>query len=326
LSQRRIVFVRTDRLGETLLNLPAIHALRQAYPDAHLTLLIHPSLQELLAGHPDVSAVVAEPMVSGSWWRRVWHLGWLWRSWHPDLIMLSNPKKEYHAGAWLAGIPQRVGWNRKWGWLLTHRLQDQKRLGERHEVEYNFDLLEALGISAIPEPIPWLPIDQQAEDVISQLLGQVGVAVNSQLVAVHPWTSNPRKQWPVERFRSLIRQVAQRAGVTPVVIGGQEEQARVAELGNIGEGTEQVLNLVGRCSLRELAALLRRVRALVSNDSGPMHLAAAVGTPVIALFGTAEPGSHPRRWGPWGSGHTVIHKPLHEITVDEALQALRRYL
>ena len=72
LSRRQIVFVRTDRLGETLLNLPAIRVLRRAYPNAHLRLMLHPTLQELLVGHPDVDEVVSEPVASGPWWRQAW--------------------------------------------------------------------------------------------------------------------------------------------------------------------------------------------------------------------------------------------------------------
>jgi len=109
-----------------------------------------------------------------------------------------------------------------------------------------------------------------------------------------------------------------------VVIGGTEEQARAVEV--MSKGGNQTLNVVGRLSLRALAALLQKAHVVVSNDSGPMHLAAAVGTPVVALFGTEDPGSHPKRWGPWGAGHTVIHKPLEQITVDEVLAATQRYL
>ncbi len=325
-SRRSIVFVRTDRLGETLLTLPAMHALRRAYPDTHLTLMLHPSLQELFVGHPDVDAVVPEPVNAGRWWRHAWRLGRLWRSWHPETIIIANPKKAYHVGAWLAGIPRRVGYDRKWGCLLTHRLQDRKGLGERHEVEYNYDLIRALGIPVTPAPTPWLPVGDQEERRISQLLGQWGVPVSSQLLAVHPWTSNPRKQWPVDQFRVLIQRLAQRADLTIAVIGGREEQAQTAWLVEACRGTGRVFNLAGRCSLWDLAALLKKVRVLVSNDSGPMHVAVAVGTPVVALFGTTEAGSHPTRWGPWGDTHTVIHKPLEAITVEEVVQVVERYL
>ena len=326
LSRRQIVFVRTDRLGETLLALPAIHALRQAFPDARLTLMLHPSLQELFAGHPDVDEVVPEPAGAGPWWRHAWRVSRLWRSWHPEIIILANPKKAYHLGAWLAGIPRRVGYDRKWGRLLTHRLQDRKPLGERHEVEYNLELIHTLGISVPPAPAPWLPVSPQEASSLSQRLEQLGVPVSSRLIAVHPWTSNPHKQWPVDRFRALIQRLAQEAGLAIVVIGGREEQAQAPEVLAGGRDTGRVLNLVGRCSLRELAALCQQVRVVVSNDSGPIHVAAAVGTPVVALFGTGEAGSHPRRWGPWGEGHTVIHQPLEAITVDEVVRAVARYL
>lgn len=325
-SRRSILVVRTDRLGETLLTLPAIHALRHAFPHARLTLMLHPALQELFAGHPDVDEVVPEPAGAGPWWRHAWRVSRLWRSWHPEIIILANPKKAYHLGAWLAGIPRRVGYDRKWGWLLTHRLQDRKPLGERHEVEYNLELIRTLGIAACPAPPPWLPVSPQEASHLLQRLEQLGVPVSNRLIAVHPWTSNPRKQWPVDRFRALVQRLAQEAGLAVVVIGGRGEQAQAAEVLAGGRETPRVLNLVGRCSLRELAALLQRARVVVSNDSGPIHVAAAVGTPVVALFGTGEAGSHPRRWGPWGEGHTVIHKPLEAITVDEVVVAVARYL
>ncbi|MBI4353874.1 MAG: glycosyltransferase family 9 protein [Candidatus Omnitrophica bacterium] len=325
-SRRQIVFVRTDRLGETLLNLPAIRALRQAYPDAHLTLILHPSLQELFVGHPDVDEVIPAPVSSGSWWRDAWRLSRLWRRWHPDVIVISNPKKAYHLGAWLAGIPCRVGWNRKGGWWLTHRLEDRKRLGERHEVEYNLDLVQTLGIPEAPPATPWLPVGDQEEQRISQLLGQWGVPASSQLLAVHPWTSNPRKQWPVDQFRALIQRLTQ-TGAIIVVIGGSEEQGQAAALMEGRPGTGRVVNGVGQCSLRELAALLKRMRVLISNDSGPMHLAAAVKTKTVALFGASDPAAGPRRWGPYGEDHVVIWKPsMDAITVEEVFAAVQHQL
>ena len=322
-APRRILVIRTDRLGETLLTLPAIHALRRARPTDRLLMMVSPALVELLAGHPDLDEVRSEPLLRGAWWQRAWRLSHLWRAWQIDTIVISNPKKDYHLAAWLAGIPTRVGYDRKWGWALTHRLSDDKALGEHHEVEYNQMLLTVFGISSPLSPSLQLPVGSQEEQRVVQLLGQLGVNETERVVAVHPWTSNPRKQWPVARMQTLISRVSELPGVRPIVVGGQEEQSRVSEV--LEEGTT-ALNLVGRLSLKELAACLRRARVLVTNDSGPMHVAAAVGTPVVALFGTEEAGSHPRRWGPWGLGHTVIQKPLDEITVEEVTSAVRRYL
>ena len=318
----RILFVRTDRLGETVLTLPALHALRAAMPQAHLTLMVGSSLQELLAQYPAADDVVAEPPFGDRWWRRAGSLSRLWRSWHIETALVFNPKKEYHAAAWLAGIPQRVGYDRKWGRLLTHRVPDRKAIGERHEVEHNLDLVRLLGLPAARPQWQWPSFAREWEEA-RQLLAAQGVSPSGALVAIHPWTSHPAKQWPFARYREVIQVLRERRSMGVVVIGGAEERARVQAV--LPEGG-RVADVVGRLSLRQLAALLRQARVLVSNDSGPVHLAAALGTPTVVLFGTADSATGPVRWGPWGAGHTVLCKPrMEQIAVEEVLRAVQRY-
>jgi ADP-heptose:LPS heptosyltransferase len=319
------VFVRTDRLGETLLNLPAVHALRRAMPQAYLIVMVQEGLRELLSDDPSLDEVVAEPPLPRSWWRRAAQLAWLWRSWRVETILVSNPKKEYHLGAWLAGIPTRVGYHRKWGWCLTHRLPDRKAAGWRHEVEANLELVRALDLPVPEAPVLQLRLSPAEDGGIAELLQRHAVSDADRLVAIHPWTSTPRKQWPWPRFHELIRRLRRQPGITLVVIGGREEQPQAQQLLQAPE--PGVLNLVGQLSLRQLAALLRRAKVLVSNDSGPVHLAAAVGTPAVVLFGTADPAAGPPRWRPWGDGHTVIWKSsLEAVGVEEVAEAVQRYL
>lgn len=323
-SPPRLLFVRTDRLGETVLNLPVIHELRKALPAWRLLFLVQERLCPLFAGHPDVDEVLAESVPAGSWWRRAWGMSRQWRAWGISTVVISNPKKEYHLAAWLAGIPTRTGYDRKWGFLLTHRIADRRVLGERHEVEYNMQLLAVLGLTVPSSVVLQLPVTKTGEEECAQLLEQLGVKQMDRLIVVHPWTSNPRKQWPLPRVRELLQRLWRIGAARVAVVGGPEEALPAQTL---LRGLEsEVVNVAGRLSLPALAAILRRARVMITNDSGPMHLASAVGAPMVALFGTAEPGSHPRRWGPWGRGHTVIHKPLGAITVDEVLQAIQRYL
>ena len=135
---RRIVWLRTDRLGETLLNLPAVAALKAALPGTALTFVVHPDLRDLLTAARGVDRVLPYREGEGRWWvARAFRLAKTLRSHRFDLAIVSNPKKELHLAVWLAGIPRRAGYARKWGrWLLTHRVDDRKALGERHEVEY----------------------------------------------------------------------------------------------------------------------------------------------------------------------------------------------
>lgn len=321
----RLLFIRTDRLGETLLNLPAIAALNAALPNAELTVVVNPALQDLIAAAPGVARVLPYAEAEGQWWlARAIRLANVLRSHHFDLAIVSNPKKELHLAVWLAGIPIRVGYARKWGrWLLTHRLDDRKALGERHEVEYNLDLIRALGL---PTTIPsWqLPRFDREQAGVLQLLQQQGIKPSEPFIAVHPWTSNPLKQWPVGRFQTLIRQCVERSGVQVVVVGGPEEAGRSKE---ILLAAVHVGDLTGKLSLRQLAALLQTARLLVSNDSGPVHVAAAVGAKTVVLFGTPDSATGPGRWGPYGEGHRVIWKPtMEEIGVEDVFDLVQQAL
>ena len=319
----RLLFIRTDRLGETLLNLPTVVALKAALPAASITLLADPSLHPLLQDAYGVDRLLGDEPRSPVWWVRAFRLSRTLRPLHFDAAIVSNPKKEFHLAVWLAGIPVRIGYDRKWGFLLSHRLRDRKALGERHEVEYNLELVRVLGL---PTTVPqWrLPRFEQEQAEALHLIARQGIDASQPFIAVHPWTSHPSKQWPPDRFRTLIRMVAERRGVGVVVIGGMEAQAAAAALLSPGL---PIANLVGRLTLRQLAGLLQRARVLVSNDSGPVHLAAAVNARTLVLFGSTSDATGPRRWGPWGQGHVVICKPSMEaITVDEVFAALHHML
>ena len=320
---RRLVWIRTDRLGETLLNIPAIVALKACLPRLSLTMLVHETLAPLMRTVPGVEEVVADaPEAEQRLWSRASGLARRLRQRRFDAAVVSNAKKELHAAIWLAGIAMRIGYDRKWSCLLTKRIQDRRALGQRHEVECNLDLVRALGCS---NPIPEWPafrLDVEREE-IAGLLAHRGIGPGEPIVAAHPWTSNSAKQWPVTRFRRLFQVAADRAAV--VLVGGAEEAGRAPEV--MPHGTNRVVNLVGQLSLTHTAALLARSRVLVSNDSGPVHLAAAVQTPTIVLFGSTHPSTGPARWGPWGQGHTVIDRAsMDAITVEDVLAALAPFL
>ena len=320
----RVLFIRTDRLGETLLNLPAIVTLKRAFPHASLTFLVQPELASLFQDVSDVNHVITcAPDAQQSWWGQARALAQVLKPLQFDVAVISNSKKELHLAVWLAGIRWRVGYARKLGrWLLTHRLQDRKALGERHEVEYNLDLVRALGLpSSIPQwGYPRL-VHEQVE--VQRLLEQQGIRPSDPFIAVHPWASNPLKRWPLERYAALIRYARERLAVQVVMIGGPEEATESQSLPR----AVPVANLTGRLTLRQLAALLQCARLLVSNDSGPVHLAACVSTRTLVLFGTPNPANGPHRWGPWGNGHCVIWRPsMDEITIDEVREALTQML
>ncbi|MBI4342353.1 MAG: glycosyltransferase family 9 protein [Candidatus Omnitrophica bacterium] len=322
-AARSILFIRTDRVGETVLNLPAVAALDAAWPDASITMLVHPALEPLVSRAVGVDRVLEAPADPAPWWTQAGQLHRLVRPHRFDVAIVSNPTKAAHVAVWCAGIPQRVGYARKWGrWLLTHRLEDRKALGDRHEVEYNLDLVRALGVPPAISPNLFPPLARELDDVRRVLAGQ-GLGPSQPFIAVHPWTSNAAKQWPLERFSALIERIAGPLGM-PVVVIGQPEGGSPTHQTFWGGG-RSVIDLIGRLSLPQLAALLQGARLLVSNDSGPVHVAAAVGTRTVVLFGASHPGAGSRRWGPWGAGHIVLDAPSMEaISVEDAFAAVQR--
>jgi ADP-heptose:LPS heptosyltransferase len=185
-------------------------------------------------------------------------------------------------------------------------------------VEYNLELTAAAGAYTSDKTL-----SLGVQDVLADnLMREFGLSAGDILVALHPWTSDPVKQWPLESFLALAKRLAEFGGLKVVIVGGQEEEGRSRKLfGSQGKG---LVDLTGKTTLKELAALLKKCRLLISGDSGPVHLASCVGTPVIALFRNDLPGKTAKRWGPWGSGNSVIEaEGLDRITVDEVFNRLR---
>ncbi|MCX5699380.1 MAG: glycosyltransferase family 9 protein [Candidatus Omnitrophica bacterium] len=302
---KNILVIRNDRFGEFLLNIPAMRALKERYPQARLSLAVNFVVFELAGAVECVDEVLVWDEVKGNL-----------RKYKFDLCVVLNPTKEAHQSIFLAGIPVRVGYDRKWGILLTHKLEDTKYLGNRHEVDCNLELVGLLG--AKNKEIVSSGLRLPRNDEYEFLVGAI---------AIHPFTSDLVKQWPVERFKELAQRITQEMKAKVVFVGrdetwGQSPSGTVPDLAAFG-----VIDLINKTSLAELAVLLKRCSLLVSGDSGPMHLAAAVGTPVAALFRNDLPGKTARRWGPWGKGHTVIEKAsLADISVEEVLEVAKKII
>ncbi len=289
---KSILGIRNDRFGEFLLNIPAFRALKEVYLESRLTLAVNPAVKELAECVEYADEVVV--------WGDAFRKGLRKRKF--DLCVIFNPTKEAHWMSFWAGIPKRVGYNRKWGILLTHKMPDKKSLGLKHEVEYNLDLVGLVGAKTKDRSIS---------------LARLPVYLNPEYagaVAIHPFTSDSVKRWPFERFIELANKITLEMKAKVVLVGKTEDRGQSPK-GTVPEG---IIDLINKTSLVELAQILKQCKLLVSCDSGPMHLAAAVGTRVLALFRNDLPGKTAKRWGPWGDRNIVIERSnLLDITVEE---------
>lgn len=317
---KKILAVRNDRFGEFLLNIPAFRALKQRYPGARLILAVDPYVRELACNIDFVDEVICWENRRHSFLELLKFAARL-RKEHIEVCAIFNPSREANILAYLAGIPIRIGYARKAAFLLTHKIKDLKFLGNKHEIEYNIDLVNAIGAYPKDKTLSLLV----KNDIINKLSAEYHLEKSGFFVAIHPWTSDPIKQWPVERFLGLCRLLVDSLGVKVIIVGGGREAQEGGKL--FDSQQNNLVNLVGKTSLMELAAVLKQCDLLVSGDSGPVHLASCVGTPVVAIFRNDMPGKGPLRWGPAEKRSIVVEKGnLADITIEEVFTQVKRAL
>jgi len=295
---QRLLIVKPSSLGDIVHALPVLSALRRRFPSARLSWLVKREWADVLEGHPDLDEVLAVDLSATGWPAAVRAV----RAGRFDLVVDLQGLLRSAVLGWVSGSPARVGLaNGREGspWFYTHRVPVPD--ASMHAVDRY--LLVARFLGADPEqPGPsafLLPRDAAAEVRVEALLAAAGIQDGTVLAALNPSARWTTKRWPAESF-AAVGDWLQRQGARVVMVGGREE--RPAGEAVIRSMRTVPLDLGGRTSIKELIALLRRLRMFITNDSGPMHLAAALGTPVVALFGPTDPA----RTGPYGAGHTVL--------------------
>ena len=295
----RILVIRTDRigrishsarycgLGEALLNIPAIRALKQNF-NSSIVALVNPVVKELLAGSPEIDQILTfdEDKWNKSIFTRLRLLRQI-RKGKYDLAVIFNPTKRFHILTYLAGIPRRLGYARKWGSLLTHKIEDKKFRGQKHEVECNLDLVRSIGADT-NEKSTSIAVEKEDARFVEDLLLKYAIRDKDLVIAIHPHSSNPAKSWPRENFVCVADELHSRFAAKVAIIGGAQERDSVRDL--ISLTKYPPINLCGELTLKQLAAFFQRGTLLISNDSGPVHIAAACRAPTVVIFGRNIPG------------------------------------
>jgi ADP-heptose:LPS heptosyltransferase len=336
---RHILVSRTDKIGDLLCTLPVFGTLRKAFPQARLTALVSPYAQEIVRDHPWVDAV--EPIAKGE---GPFPLAERFRRLRADTFLGVYPRPSLAAAAWLAHIPLRVGTAYRWySPFFNRKVWVHRSASDRHEVEYNLDLVGLLGVT-LRLPRIELPLTDKDRGFAADLLKEKGVPYGTHYTAVHPGHRGSALNWSLERYAELAGKLLQKGHVV-VLTAGPEETGIIARVTThlkvLGVQTKPVL-LIGECNLKQLAAVYEGADCFLSGSTGTMHLAAAVGTPTVSLFGTI-PQTTPVRWGPWGNEATVLmpqglqcadcrlghcrrHDPMDGIPVEEVLRAVEKYI
>lgn len=331
---RSILVVRSDRLGDWVLTLPLLDELKAAFPGVRLGAMATAAVAPLVERYPAVDAVV----ISKRGLRGFRETTAAVRRGGFDAAVVVHPDMVDTLIVWWAGVKLRVGIGyRGYSFLYNRRVYLHRSPSTRHEIEYNLKYMEAFGLS-VPAEIPAPRVEVTAGDRARarELLAARGV-VGDGYVVVHPGSGGSSLNWSATRYRILAAELAKVIAPAVVVTGAADEAALASYVA--GEGAGRV-SVAGETDLGTLLGLLAGARLFVSGNTGPMHVAAAVGTPTLSLFSPLRSGSA-TRWGPRGKAAAVITPAgyacekcarercehfncMEAITVEEVLAQARR--
>ncbi len=333
---KNILLIKPSSLGDIVLALPALSGLRRSFPDAKISWLIRSDFMPLLENHPHLTDIIPfnrrflgkawfHPAAFGSLVSLIWRL----RRSKFDAVFDLQGLFRTASLSWLSGCKKRFGMaNAREFAHIFYTNKVRQNLECVHLVDYYLKIIQTAGAADLRVQFI-LPQQQDAADSVNRLLACYGITPGNYVVFV-PGSAHRDKCWPIERFAALADKISSQFNLPIVVIGVPSEKSFIDRLETIA--SVPMANLVGLTFLSEMLAMLRAARLVVSNDTGPGHIAAALGIPIVMIFGR----SNPARVAPYGRENCVAAvepdsrglnadstDPKHDIkaiTVDDVFQ------
>ncbi|MBL7997263.1 MAG: glycosyltransferase family 9 protein [Candidatus Kapabacteria bacterium] len=323
-SAQRIGIVRTDRLGDMILTLPLADALKQRFPAASVEMIARRYAAPCIENLRCVDAIHftdEQPVDS------------LLRAHRFDALFFPRITLAECRAAWSAGVPLRIGSAFRWysPLLLSYRIRDHRKTAAYHEAEYNVRMLSAITGEHMPPRLVAPALDPASVQSVNRILSDYGIARGERFIVIHPGSGGSAKDWQPENMGIAASTVARRHGVRVVLTGIESERDLCLRA---AEHCDGAVNLCGRLTLRQMIVLLERSALLVANSTGTLHIAAALGTPVVGLYPNS-PAISAHRWGPYSFAARVVSPPdqptatrddMTYISMDDVLRAMDELL
>ncbi len=297
----RILLVRLRRIGDVVMTTPAVRALRERFPQAHITYLVEEPCRDLVEGNPDLDEVLVYPSRLGvrAFLKRIRSLR------HEDYDLLID----FHGGPrafWItlfSGARHKVGHRLKYKHrFYTLTIPREPGTGPTHSVENHFNLVKAAGVTTETIPGLVLPPSLKGEKArIKEMLDERGL-IGKQYFVLHIGAGNRFRDWGQENLKRLLHGLNRRPDSAVVLIGGPDDIPRALALEKIHP--DRVFSLAGQLNLREVRDLIERAALYIGPDSGPMHIAASTQTPIVAFFGPTLPA----HFAPWKARARLLEK------------------
>lgn len=313
----KILIVKLSAIGDVIHTLPALNAVRKQYPDAHITWLVEEAAYGVIKGHKALDRIIVSK-------RKTWLKGLAGRSCLKNIREAGSFIKQLRGTQYdlildfqallksgiligLARGKRKIGFDKG----MEHQEHSYIFLNERikpvdmevHALTRGMMLLEAIGISSYEVEYN-IYISDQDRDAADDLLMKHGIKRPELLVTINPMAKWETKLWKNLKFSNLVDRLIKQTNTAVIFTGSRKDSEAIKDI--ISNMKTRAVNLAGRTNLKTLAALYAKAAIVVSTDTGPMHLAAAMGTPVVAIFGPTAPW----RTGPFGHGHQIVRAGL----------------
>jgi heptosyltransferase-2 len=305
-SPRRILVRSTNWIGDAVMTTPAVRSIRRNFPEAEITLLAQPWVADVFAACPHIDRILLyDKQGRHRGLRGKLRLAAELRAEHFELAILLQNAFEAALITWLACIPVRAGYTTDGrGLLLTHGVRKPPGIGKKHQVRYYQEMLAGLGLVAAEDRLE-LFIAPAAAQEAEVLLKRALQGRNAPVIGLNPGAAyGPAKRWPSLKYAALAERLTVATGGLIVIFGTKADQQAAAEI--TAAAGEHVLDLTGKTSLALALACIARCHVFITNDSGLMHVAAALSTPLAAVFGSTD---HIAT-GPFSERAAVIRHPL----------------
>lgn len=324
-SIKKILIIRLDRIGDVILSTPAIRAIRQGFPEAEIKLLVREYTKDLVIHNPNIDRLlIYEKDKIGNDY---------------DLAIVLHPGFKQNYITFISGARYRIGYI-GWGggFFLTHKLIDDRKIRIRHEVESALEVAGSIGCSTNNKNLE-ISVTEEGERFAEFFFQEHQFKADDTVVAMGPGARQEYIRWKKEGFAAVADTLIKQNKAKVIMVGGREGKGLIE---NVLSLMQQKPILAIGLRLTELISLIKRCDLFIGNSTGPMHIAAALRVPVVAIFGNIHPLDSYQAWGPWGEGHIVVSKNLNcpdchpsdcktfdcleLLTADEVLEAAKKQI
>jgi heptosyltransferase-2 len=302
----RLLIRGTNWIGDVVMTLPAVAAIRLTWPDARLFVLAKPWVADLYRLSSDVDEVILfeEPGCHAGIGGK-WRLAAKLRQYRFDCTILLQNAIEAAIIARLAGIPFRVGYNTDGrGFLLTHSVRQTSAIRGVHQIDYYLEMVRALGCFPTRRSVHLRPA-RDDNGISEKFFNEWKIQPGHPLIGLAPGAAyGPAKKWFPERFAAVVDRLIDDTGAQAILFGSDSDRESTAEVRK--NARHPLIDIAGKTNLREVIALISRCDLFISNDTGLMHIAGALGIPMVAIFGS----TNPKTTSPMGESSIVIHRDV----------------